>query len=321
MSIGILLALVGLGLIVVSRATPRRALATPGLGLLILGVVAAVAFASVVVVPAGNVGVVFNAVSGVKANGLEPGAHFLVPGLESVVLYPTRLQELTLARQGEGGPNVDESIKARSKEGLEISVDITVQFRVPAAGIAQFHKDPGPNYVDTVIRPQVRSKVRDAIGQFSAADLISTQRTELEAQVNKALGAAFTRSNLELVGLLLREIRIPDSVAKVIEEKQTAEQQVAIERNKLQQANIQAQRAVVQAQGEAKAAVARAEGEAKALQLRGTALKSNPELIQLTFAEKLSPSVQTIMMPSSGNFLFNLADLSTAGKAATTATR
>lgn len=309
MSIGILLGIIGLGLIIAARATPRRALATPGLALLVLGVIAAVTFAAVVVVPAGSVGVVFNAVSGIKPGGIQPGAHVVIPGMESVELYPTRLQELTLSRRGEGGSDVDESIKARSKEGLEISVDITVQFRVPSTNIAEFHRDPGPNYLETVIKPQVRSKVRDAIGQFNAADLISTQRTALEGRVNQALSEVFTRSHLELVGLLLREIRIPDSVAKVIEEKQNAEQQVAIERNRLQQANIQAQRNVVDAQGQAKATIARAEGESRALQLRGQALKSNPELIQLTFAEKLSPSVQTIMLPSQGNFLFNLGDL------------
>ena len=67
-----------------------------------------------------------------------------------------------------------------------------------------------------------------------------------------------------------------------------------------------AQRRVIGAQGERDAAILRAEGEAKAIELRGRALKDAPQVVQLTFAEKLAPGVQTIFVPSTGNFLLDL---------------
>ena len=269
---------------------------------------------SLKVVPAGYVGVVFSSFTGVKAQPLQEGIHFLVPFVDRVNLYDARLQEVTLAHNVQDGD--EGAIRARSKEGLDITADVTVQFRVDRTKAATLHKELGRDYVRTVIRPQVRSKVRDSIGQFGAADIISSKRQEVEASITTELRRIFERNNLVLDSVLLRELRIPDSIAKAIEQKQAAEQQVAVERNRLQQSTIGAQRAVVEAEGQAKAAIARARGEAEALSLRGRALRENPQLIQLTVAEKLSPGIQTVMLPSTGNFLLDVGTLTQPAKAA-----
>ncbi|WP_221088782.1 prohibitin family protein [Deinococcus aquaedulcis] len=283
---------------------PKRGVALTVGGLLLAALLVG---QSVKVIPAGYVGVVFSALSGVKGGVLQEGIHFLVPFVDRVNLYDARLQEVTLAHTVSDGD--EGAIRARSKEGLDITADVTVQFRIDRAKAAILHKELGRNYLQTVIRPQVRSKVRDSIGQFSAADIISTERRAVEASITGALRQVFERNNLVLDSVLLRELRIPDSIAKAIEQKQAAEQQVAVEKNRLQQANISAQRAVVEAEGAAKASVAKARGEAEALSLRGRALRENPQLIQLTVAEKLAPGIQTVMLPSEGNFLLDVANL------------
>lgn len=293
---------------------------TPKRGLLIgaLALTALLIFESVRVVPAGYVGVGFNKLSG-NLSTLQEGVHFVVPGVQQLNLYDARLQEVTLAHNVQDGD--EGAINARSKEGLGITADVTVQFRIDRNKAAVLHKELGRDYLRTVIRPQVRSKVRDAIGQFNAAELISTQRQQVEASIIKSLSQEFTRNNLILDSVLLRELKIPDSVAKAIEEKQTAEQQVAVQKNKLQQAQISAQQAVVDAEGKAKAAIATARGEAEALSLRGKALRENPQLIQLTVAEKLAPGIQTVMLPADGNFLLNLQDLGGVARAQNQATQ
>ncbi|GEM45792.1 prohibitin family protein [Deinococcus cellulosilyticus] len=314
MPIFVLVILAGIVLLVLSANQKQKAFRTPAIALVAVGLLGTALSGAFVIIPAGSVGVVFNIFGGVKPGVMGEGYHFVLPGVERVTIYEARLQEITLSRIGESGQNTDESIHARSKEGLEIAADITVQFSLKADEAAKMHKELGPHYIDTVIRPQVRSKVRDAVGQFNAADLISTQRTQLEALITERLTSEFDKNHIELRNVLLRELRIPESVAKVIEEKQTAEQQVAIEKNRKQQSEISAQRKVIEAEGDAKAQIARAEGEAKALSLRGKALKENPEIIQLTMAEKLAPSIQTIMVPSNGGYLLDLKSLTTAKK-------
>ena len=259
------------------------------------------------VIPAGNVGVVFSALGGVRSEPLQEGIHLVTPLIDRVNLYSTRTQEVTLSHaRGEGDEG---AIRARSKEGLDITADVTVRYAINPQAASELHQKLGPSYERVLIAPEIRSKVRDAIGQVNAADLISTQRQAVEVRVSQALKTEFARNNIVLDAVLLRELKIPDSVAKAIEQKQTAEQQVAVERNRLQQANISAQRAVVEAEGLARAAVARARGEAQALSLRGRALRENPQLIQLTVAEKLSPGINTVMLPADGNFLLDLKGL------------
>lgn len=300
------LALLGLTLLFLPREGASR---RPGLTLLLLGLFLLLGSQSYVVVPAGHAGVVFNVLKGVQPRPLGEGFHLILPGVQQVVLYDARVREVTLSAPHEGERKADTSIRARSKEGLEIGVDVTVQYRILKDQAPRLHQEVGPDYLQTLVVPQIRSKVRDAVGQFNAAELISTQRALLETTVIRGLEEALRPYPIELVSVLLREIRIPEAVARVIEEKQTAEQQVQIEINRRKQAEIAAQRKVIEAQGERDAAILRAEGEARAIRLRGEALKAAPEVIQLTFAEKLAPGVQTIFVPSSGNFLLDLRGL------------
>ncbi|AFV76703.1 prohibitin family protein [Thermus oshimai] len=304
------LALLGLGVALALRPE-RRTLALP---LVVLGGVALLLANSLVLVPAGHVGVVFNVFRGVQPRPLGEGVHLVLPLVQQVILYDARVKEVTLSAPHEGERRVDTSIRARSKEGLEIGVDVTVQYRVLAAEAARLHQEVGPGYLETLLIPQIRSKVRDAVGQFGAAELISTQRTALETAVIAGLEATLQAYHIELVSVLLREIRIPEAVAKVIEEKQTAEQQVQIEINRRKQAEIAAERRIIEARAERDAAVLRAEGEARAIELRGRALKAAPEVVQLTFAEKLAPGVQTVFVPSTGNFLLDLRGLGAQGR-------
>lgn len=308
--LGIVVAI--LGIFLLAQPGARRALGVP---LLLAGLAIAAISQSFVVVPAGNVGVVFNVFGGVQPTPLGEGFRIVIPGIQSVILYDARLKEVTLAN----GPAPstattpgEDAINARSKEGLDIGVDVTVQYRIKRDEAAQLHRNLGPGYLETLITPQIRSKVRDAVGLFNAAELISTQRTQLEAAVTKELREDLDAQHIELISVLLRRIDIPQSVAKVIEEKQTAEQQVQVEVNRRQQAEIAAQRAVVQAKGERDAAILRAEGEAQAIRLRGEALRQSPQVVQLTVAEKLAPNIQTIMVPTTGNFLLDLRSLQQA---------
>lgn len=301
------LALAILGIVLLAQPGGRRALGVP---LLLIGLAVAVVSRSFVVVPAGHVGVVFNVFGGVQPGALGEGFHILLPGVQNVILYDARLKEVTLAqgKSGNASPGED-AITARSKEGLDIGVDVTVQYRIKREEAPLLHRNLGPNYLETLITPQIRSKIRDAVGLFNAAELISTQRTQLEAAVTQGLKKDLNAQHIELVSVLLRRIDIPPSVAKVIEEKQTAEQQVQVAENRRRQAEIDAQRIVAQAKGERDAAILRAEGEARSISLRGAAIKASPEVIQLTVAEKLAPGINTVMLPSSGNFLLDLRSL------------
>jgi prohibitin 2 len=273
----------------------------------VAGVIAggALAFLSYafVVIPAGHVGVLFNVFGGVQDQELSEGFHIVLPVVQQVTQYDVRQQEITLAT------TTGDQINARSSEGLDIGVDVTVIYQVVRTEAARLHQDIGPSYESVRLRPQIRTAVRDGIAEYNAASLISTQRMTLQRGIELSLSQSLERDNINILGVLLRDVRIPTLITSAIEEKQAAEQQVEVEENRRRQAEIAAQRRVIEATGERDAAIARAEGEAEAIRLRAQALRGNPDLIQLEFAQRLAPTVQTIMLPTDGNFLLDVRQL------------
>lgn len=293
----------GIVLVVQGSQTASASLRTLGGGLAIAGVAFAVLSQALVIVPAGNVGVVFNIFGGVQDDELGEGLHVVLPVLQTVSVYDIRQQELTLAVE------TGDMVSARSSEGLEITVDATILFQPAPDDVARLHQDIGPSYETVRVRPEARTQIRDAIGQYAAAELISSQRTELQTSIQDALREALEVDNVNILSVLLRDVSIPDAITDAIEEKQAAEQQVEVEENRRRQAEISAQRIVVVAEGERDAAIARAEGEAEALRMVGEQVQANPAVIQLEVAQNLAPGIQTVMVPSDQNFLLDIRDL------------
>jgi prohibitin 2 len=305
--IGGALAVLGAALLIqgIQNQAPKARLS--GIAGILAGVALAFLSYAFVIIPAGSVGVVFNVFGGVQERELGEGFHIVLPIIQQVTVYDVRQQELTLAT------STGDQINARSSEGLDIGVDVTVLYQVASAEAARLHQDIGPSYVNIRLRPQIRTAVRDGIAEYDAANLISSQRMELQRNIELALSESLSRDNLLILGVLLRDVRIPTLITDAIEEKQAAEQQVEVEENRRRQSEIAAQRRVIEAEGERDATIARAEGEAQALELRAEALRGNPDLIQLEFAQRLAPTVQTIMLPTDGNFLLDVRQLAGGG--------
>ena len=305
--IGGALAVLGAALLIqgIQNQAPKARLS--GIAGILAGLALAFLSYAFVVIPAGNVGVVFNVFGGVQDRELGEGFHIVLPIVQQVTVYDVRQQELTLAT------STGDQINARSNEGLDIGVDVTVLYQVMGDEAAALHQDIGPSYVNIRVRPEIRSAVRDGIAEYNAADLISAQRSELQRNLETALGESLASDNILILGVLLRDVRIPTLITGAIEEKQAAEQQVEVEENRRRQAEIAARRRVIEAEGERDAAIARATGEAEAIRLRAEALRGNPDLIQLEFAQRLAPTVQTIMLPTDGNFLLDVRQLAGGG--------
>ena len=313
--IGLGAVIVGLVLIVQGVQAQRGNLQRLGGVLAVVGVLWTVAVSAFVVVPAGNVGVIFNVIGGVQERERGAGFQIVVPFLQQVTLFNAREQALDFTEER------SDEIEALSEEGLAIDIDATIRFQIDPAAASDIYEELGvdssiqsfrdraDSYQATLLRPQVRSVIRNAVADYKAAELISTQRTALQRDIFTGLENALAVGDLILIDVLLRDIRIPESVRQVIEEKQTAEQRVEIEQNLKRQAEISAQRRVTEAEGERDAEIAKAQGEAQALSLRGEALRENPEIIQLEVAQRLAPSIQTIMLPSEGNFLLDVRGL------------
>src|SRR5438270_4497945 len=86
----------------------------------------------IVVVPSGTAGVRVSQTSGTLPGTLYPGAHFLTPLAENIVLFDTRDQLFTTGaiESAKAAKQAVEPLRVPAKEGLPVGLSITVRYRL-----------------------------------------------------------------------------------------------------------------------------------------------------------------------------------------------
>jgi regulator of protease activity HflC (stomatin/prohibitin superfamily) len=214
----------------------------------ILIMVVGVLIGSIVQIDAGQVGVkkLFGKVQG---DVLHSGLHMINPLIE-VTLLDIKTQNYTMSGvHDEGQKTGDDAIRVLTADGLEVTIDLTVLFRLTEADAPKLVKETGVNYVDKIVRPLTRTKIRDNSVYYEAIALYSTKRDEFQNRIFKSIEDDFRKRGLFLEQLLVRNITLPQSVRATIEGKINAEQEAQKMQFILQKEKQEAERKRVEAQG------------------------------------------------------------------------
>src|SRR6202046_1204461 len=182
------------------RGWPRSRRPLPRLSVLLMTMllVAVVLWPYVVVsVPTGQVGVLWYRLIGfdpycmclVRGTVLDPkeireeGLHLIAPW-NKLYLYDLRLQSVT------------QTYNAISKDGVSMSVQVSIRYQLQHNSVAVLHKFIGPEYFATVISPEIGSQTRQVIAQYTAEE-VYTSREAIQAEIHdsgqKALGASLNK--------------------------------------------------------------------------------------------------------------------------------
>lgn len=283
--------------------------------------------AALVFIEPQEVGVVISVISpnGYREDPLRSGLHIIVPLAERVVRYPIYWQTYTMSAEILEGSKVgNDSIAARTSDGQAVYIDSTVIYRIDANEAVRVHIDLQNRYVEDFIRPVMRGVIRTEVSQFTADEINSSKRKNLEENLGELLSQAFTEKGFVLDRFLLRNIAFSTQYASAIEQKQVAEQDqiqreyqaeqmrrlAEGERDKMK-IEVEGQAAVIQREAEAQATavVVKAEAQAKALKLIADALKTNKDLLLYNYIEKLSPNIRVMLVPNGNPYILPLPDL------------
>jgi len=197
---------------------------------------------------AGQVGVK-SLYGSVDSDVLESGLHIINPLLD-ITEFDTQTQNYTMsAVHGEGAQEGDDAIRVLSNDGLEVVIDLTVLYRVVPTDAPKIFKTIGVDYMDKIVRPITRTRIRDNAVFYDAVALYSTKRNEFQARIFKTIESDFKSRGLVLEQLLIRNIDLPISVKKSIESKINAEQDAQKMTFVLQKEKQEAERKRVEAQG------------------------------------------------------------------------
>jgi len=201
----------------------------------------------VITVPSGRVGVYWKRINGFdfycwcfvgRGTILDPrelreeGLHIIAPW-DRLFIYDLRLQSTT------------ETINAISKDGVNVTAQINVRYQLAHRAVAVLHKFIGPQYLETVINPEVGSVAREVISKYTAEE-VYTSRDAIQSQVRagtqKSLGANldklvqpeateqpdpkhyndFLQGSIQILDILVLSIELPPAVVDAIN-SQTAQ--------------------------------------------------------------------------------------------------
>lgn len=144
-----------------------------------------------------------------------------------------------------------EIINALSSNGLSIGMDASIRWRPKADDVAELHVTYGADYYRKLVQPELRSAVREIVGQFTPEELYSSRRTELQTLIYERVRSIVETQFVDVTAILIRDISLPDQIKLAIENKLKEEQEAERYEFTIVKERLEAQRKEIEARGEA----------------------------------------------------------------------
>jgi regulator of protease activity HflC (stomatin/prohibitin superfamily) len=195
----------------------------------------------VITVPSGSVGVLWKRFNGYdlycwcfvgRGTILDPrelrdeGLHIIWPW-DKLYIYTLRLQSST------------QTYNAITKDGVSVTAQINVRFQLLHNYVAVLHKFIGPQYLASVIEPELGSRAREIIAQYTAQEVYTSResiQSKVRADAQKSLSTHlnslvqpeameqpdpkhyndFLQNSIQLLDVLVLGIELPPEIVAAI---------------------------------------------------------------------------------------------------------
>ena len=157
------------------------------------------------------------------------GFHIIAPW-NTLHIYDVRIQETF------------EKMEVLSKNGLSIRIDLSFRYNPFQEKIGYLHDEIGRDYLERIIKPEIRSVTREVIGNYLPEELYSTKREAIEDEIESLTRAKVEAKYLSLDAILIRDVQLPQTLRTAIEQKLKQEQESLEYEFKIDKAKKEAQR-------------------------------------------------------------------------------
>jgi regulator of protease activity HflC (stomatin/prohibitin superfamily) len=199
-----------------------------------------------VTVPSGQVGILWKRFAG--GTVLDPrqlrdeGLHLILPW-DKLFLYDLRLQSLT------------DTYNAISSDGVSLQATLNIRFRIQREVVPILHQVIGPEYTK-LLGPTIASRMRGVIAGYTAEQVYSTSREEIESKIRDSAIEKLSHSTLMknedglvLYDTLLYGIELPAPIVQAIDRK-TEQYYVAQEYQfRIERERRESERKAIEAEG------------------------------------------------------------------------
>lgn len=177
--------------------------------------------------------------------------------------------------------NLEVSLNLPSKEGLTISSEISILYRIKANHAPKILQEIGIDYERSLILPVFRSAAPDVTAKFLAKDMHSGERGIIEKAIRDQMAQILEAKGFDVENVLLKSIQLPAGLARAIEEKLQAEQDAQRMEFVKQREKVEAERKVIQAEGDKNVQIVTAEGKKRVTEIeaegRANAIRTEAE--------------------------------------------
>lgn len=175
--------------------------------------------------------VYFGPHSGLRKDFLHTGIHLVVPTYERVYLYPTDLQSLDMSNHKEGSTSASgrttNAIRIQTSDGYQVTVDVTVLYRLKDPYLLITKIGPGKLYEDSLVIPRADKALRQALGELNSEQFYQGPvRIQKTKEVFDALQPELADKGIELVKILVRRLTYDQAYQTQIEQRKIQDQTV-----------------------------------------------------------------------------------------------
>ncbi len=207
--------------------------------------------------------------------------------------FVTRIQQMSVRQQTRPMP-----AECYSSDLQQVKMEVHVLYRVPERSVVKIFQEYASEPFDNLIAPRVQEAIKEVAASMSAEQIVKKREDVKIGALDlarKKIGADF----LDVVDLVLYNITLSPELEQAIELKMVQEQEA--EKAKFTQ---------LKAQIEADTAIIRAKGEAESIQVRGQALRDNPDFIRLQILQNWNGRSPLVVGTEGGaNMLLSLDEL------------
>jgi Membrane protease subunits, stomatin/prohibitin homologs len=262
--------------------TKRRIKLSPTLIVLILvGLILMLISMSYRVIPQGYAGIKFNQVFRTYTV-LGEGGNLIIPFLENLYQYDLQVREYTLSssvkRKGEG------TLWGITSDGVSVGVEATLLYQINRDSLIKFHRNVGMDYEEKVIQPVFKSAIKSVISKYTSDGLLSFGRMGLDLEIKGILRNKLEPIGINILDVLIRDIKFSPNYEKALEEKKLAEQEALKMQQLIKKESLNVQRMLVEAKG-----------KAEAISIVAKEIKKNPEYVGYLYVDKLSDKIKVII--------------------------
>lgn len=190
-------------------------------------------------IPSGYAGLVFRTFSGgidTTETPMGQGFHFKAPW-DRIVAYEVRQKES------------QQKLSVLSSNLLKIELDMTVFHEPVLSNLGSLEVERGRGYEEDVIVPSVRSVSREVIAKYLPEEINTSKREQIQVEIQNRLREKLAANFIQLNDVLIRNIRLPQTLEEAIERKLQQEQESLEYEFRLEKESKEADRKRIEAAG------------------------------------------------------------------------